>query len=216
MSRLLSGLIVTGWVTLLHAAPFENLGFDEANTNNAALGFGSTGDLLPGWQLFQGTNAVQFVNLNTVEVGGTGFAELFNNDPRFPAEGRYALGLFETQENTMPFTLIQRGDVPQDARLLEFRYFNESFLVTVDGVQLQPVSGGGRTTAPQEEVFDISQFAGKNVELQLTTVTENIANNDEHLIDSIRFVPEPSTWLLSLLGLGCIWCLKGGSSGFSG
>jgi hypothetical protein len=165
-----------------------------------AFGFGSALDLLPGWQLYQGTNLVQFIHFNSIEVGGLGFAELFNNDPRFPVEGRYALALFGTQNNTVPFTLIQRGDVPQDARLLEFRYFDESFNVFVNGEELRPLSGGGRTLSPQDEVFDISQFAGQNVELRLTTITQDLVNNDEHLIDSIRFVPEPSVWLLCLLG----------------
>jgi hypothetical protein len=35
------------------AAPFTNLGFDLADTNNLSGGVGSTSDLLPGWNLFQ-------------------------------------------------------------------------------------------------------------------------------------------------------------------
>ena len=60
------------------AQPFQNLGFEEANTDNLALttspdgpsGSGPISDLLPFWQLFQGRTPVTALNLNVTPVAG--------------------------------------------------------------------------------------------------------------------------------------------------
>ena len=50
------GLLVSNF---MGAAPFRNLGFDEANVDSTVelIGGGPTPDLLPGWQLFKGSAA---------------------------------------------------------------------------------------------------------------------------------------------------------------
>ena len=59
------GLFILSWAALsisATAAPFQNLRFDNANTDNVLYdrgkfsGVGTTTDLLPGWQLYFGRN----------------------------------------------------------------------------------------------------------------------------------------------------------------
>ena len=61
------------------AATFQNLDFDSATTNitlslppDQGVGYGPASDLLPGWQLFQGTDPVSPLvgyNLNPISLG---------------------------------------------------------------------------------------------------------------------------------------------------
>src|SRR5713101_6166548 len=86
------------------SSPFQDLGFDEANTNNLVsfagdpgLGTGTIGDLLPGWQLYLGAGPYAdslWVNLTFVDLG---LASLYNRDNfspfprnRFPVQGLYS------------------------------------------------------------------------------------------------------------------------------
>ena len=51
------------------AAPFINLNFDSANTNNLTQGLGFTSDLLPGWALYVQENPANTIGLNLVSRG---------------------------------------------------------------------------------------------------------------------------------------------------
>src|SRR5262245_41329924 len=95
-------------------APFSNLGFDEAITNNMTIippvyGFGLTSELLPGWQLYAGdtlqTNMLFNPNSEHAQAG------LFNNvaNPNFTVEGLYAMSFVLTPTQRDPFSLVQRG-----------------------------------------------------------------------------------------------------------
>jgi hypothetical protein len=133
---------------LTRAAPFQNLGFDAANTNNLdttgfppglGLGSGTTSDLLPGWQVFSGTDQITqnvWVNLNPI---GLGLRSLYNrsNSPtpgpfpeRYPVQGLYSFGMFPLAaigQPYVPYTLSQVGEVPADAQWLSFRNYSGSF-----------------------------------------------------------------------------------------
>src|SRR6478609_1537519 len=115
-----------------HAAPFENLAFDQANTNRVIpqdgapfRGVGTTEDLLPGWQLSKGAAPQATLGLN-LSLLGPGYATLISADQsdsfQFPVEGKYALYLVGSPGNQDPFSISQRGEVPLDARLLTFHY----------------------------------------------------------------------------------------------
>jgi hypothetical protein len=197
--------------------PFKNLNFEQANTNSLRMDnsigglIGSVADLLPGWQLFQGANLMTNVGYNIpfgppTPIGKAGGAAGIIGPP-FPngptISGDYTLSLFIPAATNIvdPVHLIQRGDIPVDARLLAFTYRNEPITASVNGVDLpRPINSGGPTTV----ILDISRFAGQNVELDFRTSGGVFGSAvGYHDLDDIRFIPdipEPSTW--ALFGLG--------------
>jgi hypothetical protein len=210
--RLLPIILV---VATAKGAPFQNMNFESANTNSLmpfpGFGFdygGPTSDLLPGWQLFLGTQMVTSIgfNLSDDAYGRVG-ATMVSSEPPYwppfgaPIEGKYSVafrvgivgGGFEQ------WSIVQQGDVPPDARFLEFRYGELPFAVSVNGVNLSP------SFFPIIPRVDVSQFAGQTVELRLTTAPGIFGSGGDHILDAITFVvPEPS--VLTLLGVGsCVW-----------
>jgi hypothetical protein len=200
-------------VFLSHAAPFQNLGFDEANTNRVVpqssssfRGIGTTEDLLPGWQLSKGSEPQATLGLN-LDLLGPGYATLISADQSdtydFPVAGKYALYLVGSPGNQEPFSISQRGDIPADARVLTFNYSGYGFLAEVNGQNLRPTYLSGTMQA-----FDISSFQGQTVDLTLTALGPLMpTQSGSSYIDSIAFtVPEPSTVVLLAGGIiGLLW-----------
>ncbi|MBI3416546.1 MAG: PEP-CTERM sorting domain-containing protein [Verrucomicrobia bacterium] len=189
------------------AAPFQNLGFDEANTNSVRFqGRFPTSDLLPGWQLFQGnvlqTNilyngALEFNYATIVDRSGTGiYGTSFTL-------GAYSLVLNDFADHFNLFTLVQRGDVPSDARFLSYTFAGSPFQVTINGQNLLPAVQNGAVN-PIEILIDVSKYAGQNVQLTFSGAAGVFAPNDPaglRWLDNIQFeVPEPGT--VTLFGLG--------------
>jgi len=157
------------------AAPFQNFGFEEAQTNSLThvdpsffsptTAFGSTTDLLPAWQLFQGDEEITMMSFNGSTWFGNTFQSIIDlNNPEGATviEGRYSLLLTEGSgnEGDEPYFLTQRGDIPADADELTFR--------TTPAV---PVAGG---TSPSQ-------------------------------LDAIAFVvPEPATVTLWVVGISAL------------
>jgi hypothetical protein len=191
------------------AATFRNLDFEEAQTNNIHFidqtsGIGSTLDLLPGWQLYGGSTLQTNLYFNGNPIG-SGFASLIDSrrNEQF-VEGSYAMLFAATFGNTAPFSLVQRGDIPADATLLVLRYQEYPFSLTLNGIEI-PAAGSTGTfpsSAPADSSYDVSRFAGQNVELRLTTFAlTGLISYDEHYLDSIRFVPEPPAGALFAVGM---------------
>jgi hypothetical protein len=197
-------------------APFRNLGFDEANTNTTQFftipdsgfpplqGFGPPQDLVPGWQLYDGTNPITSVGYNLVSTNGTRFT-LLSRDVAGYVEGSFALLSYSEHIGILePLSLVQRAEIPADARFLWFTSSGFKYSVELNGIQSLVIRdfSGDRIRS----FVDVSAFAGQNVELRISTL-ESIAR-----IDSLVFViPEASTY--SLFGLGSLvllipWCQR--------
>jgi hypothetical protein len=90
--------------------------------------------------------------------------------------------------------MVQQSDIPQDSSFLSFRSQGDAFRLTINGVEI-PVAWstapGVPTVAPAEWFYDVSSFAGQNVELRFTT--DAFTFNDEYYLDNIQFIPEPAT-----------------------
>src|SRR6266436_6531379 len=165
-------------------APFQDLGFDDANTNNLmttgggpGLGTGTIGDLLPGWQLYLGggpyTDSL-WVNLQGIDFG---LASLYNRNNtgfgtqgHFPVSGIYSFamvpsyGLHGLPGPYTPFMLFQTGDVPASAQTLHFTTYGSPFEVRINDTLLAAsYTQGPPTTNPNtrqsDAVADISSFA---------------------------------------------------------
>jgi hypothetical protein len=202
----------------LTAAPFQNLDFEQANTNHlsvdpgSGLLFGSTADLLPGWELEQtfigqrgfpsSTNMLKTIWFKQapVSLDNAATATLINSSdfaPGIPANsGKYSLLLDVplTGFGKTSFSVIQQGDVPADATTLQ-SYGALDWTgggtpggATMNGIPLGMSPGGG---------WDVSAFDGENVELVLS-----FNDGFVHRIDGLQFIPEPSPRNLWVVGLG--------------
>jgi hypothetical protein len=212
-------------VQAANAASFRNLGFDEAVTNRGTfmlvpdrqflrlVGIGPVEDFMPGWRVFSGAT------FPAAEVGydPSGFpwtpiiwenisrSSLYSSSygPRvnWRVDGAYSFGMSSPVGNK-EFAIEQDGEVPADARLLNYRISNPAdgrFVPSINGQPLTFATGGdGRV------FYDVSPFAGVNVTLRLTldpSVFPPGSGSREAFIDSIEFVvPEPGTWVLLLAG----------------
>jgi MYXO-CTERM domain-containing protein len=199
------------------ADPFRNLGFEEASTNGCELfldfsgtvlilaGRGPAATLLPGWT----TSGVSTVGLNWSPLGGSSLTlwtdTLRGDDPRlgtvsldflFPgAEGHFALAPSGDYARP-PQSIWQRGDIPADARLLNYNCFHRQIDVSING----NLSTGPSNYWGASDMLDISPYAGQNVELKFTTRTGPWDGTTSGL-DDIRFmIPEPAPWLLAAIG----------------
>jgi hypothetical protein len=170
----------------IQAAPFQNLGFDDANTNNASGSGNLTGtpaDLLPGWKIFSGNHPLKNVNVDFVPSGDD-YAILYSTNiylalgfPPPPVDGRFSLTLIPLfdvdQSQSIPYTLEQTGDIPAGASVIHFLGFWSGRLeLTLNGSAIPlvyvPRPSG---VVPEFDVYgDISAFAGQTVDLKFTTM----------------------------------------------
>jgi hypothetical protein len=209
-----------------NSAPFQNLDFDEANTNRFVIGtYGEVSDMLPGWQLSNGIPGLNLVGYNAFAIG-LNYATIY--DTNFPnisdiariVEGKYALGLYpgtDDNGNFAAYHLSQTGDIPTDAKTILFTSFGGPFELRVNGDLLPlvyeyppdyvPSRFGSVIASPA--VGDISAFAGQTVGLEFITLGfRNPFDYNLKGIDSISFspemIPEPSSWALLGLGGSCL------------
>ncbi len=192
------------------AAPFQNLDFEQANTNHlssdASTGvtLGPINELLPGWQVvlsrptgigqFPGyTNSLQFLTFNSEYFDAPNVVLTDRNwsDVGPPRVGIYSLNISPAQATV---TLIQRGDVPLDAE--GFRSFGiaagiPNSFVSMNGVPLQ-FNGAG---------LDVSPYLGQNVELRITYEQGSSFFRTDGF--SFYLVPEPPIWALLMVSACC-------------
>ena len=198
-------------------APFLNLGFDQANTNNifdvSGGGFafyGPAAEMLPGWSLRTPVQEVSLIGYNAV-TAGLDFASLYDQNVTslnpaftFPTDVKYSLGLWPGPDT--PYTLSQLGDIPAGARSIRFMNYGGPLELRANNSVVPLVYVGSAVPGNpfnRINVFgDISQFAGQTVALDFTTIRTSVFING---IDSISFspeaIPEPSTWVLLAVGM---------------
>jgi hypothetical protein len=195
-----------------YSAEFQNLGFDDARTNNLSgtPSRGPAAEMLPAWQLQTPEGPTPTVGYNFFPIG-LNLAILYDasmpQPPQFPIEVKYALGLWP--ESGKPFSLIQSGDVPQDAKTIRFLNFGGQFELRANDILVpliyshSPEYFAGQANQRIDVFGNIASFAGQNVELKFTTIQRTIGpfvNGIDSIVFSPENIPEPGTW--GLLGLG--------------
>ena len=196
----------------IHAAPFRNLDFEEANTNSTREGSGPITDLLPGWQIYEGTNVVGTIGYNYRPLG-IGYGTLIPRDQAtnygpVSLSGNYAIYLLP--KTGASYSLVQRGDIPADARALAFVGFGSILGFGSQGIRLEAsVNGTTLTFLTGFQEWDVSAFAGQTAELKLTLPGELGFFGDTRIaFDSLYFVPEPTSFnLFGLVGLSLVFPL---------
>jgi hypothetical protein len=217
MKRIVLMMALCGQPFCGSSAAFQNLGFDNANTNNVTcfnfpflppICHGPSDELLPGWQLFNGNVEFPFIGFNS-QPSGLGVASIYAFRPNSEIIGLYSLGLFPGNDLMtqlyIPQILVQVGDVPAEAKSIRFFNFGSPFELRVNN-NIVPLSN----TFPPDPSLpganvagDISAYAGMTVELKFITIKIPLQSVNE--IDSIGFstesVPEPGASLLLGAGL---------------
>ena len=227
-------LVAIHSVTNISAPPFHNLDFERATTNNISvedpsrnIATGPISDLLPGWQIEQTLlvtpAAPSFFESRTNQLNALWFRaapELLptvavltdQNDvfPDFPKAGTFSLVLSTLRGHDYEtcLTLIQSGDVPQNATELQIA----GLVGWVGGVTPPQATINGMPLAPSRlgsgwipGAWDVSAFAGQTVEFQFTLTPGFYAR-----IDGLAFIPEPAPrllWACGAVGLliGMVW-----------
>lgn len=208
-------------VSTSHCDPFKNLDFDNPNTSGVRdgwtdpgtgyfihVGSGTTEELLPGWNLKINGEPAARLNINLPTAGRDPAILWHNRAISLPFSFGYSLKLTAYRPSGS-MGISQIGDVPfglnaMVVSLLGFRNLENVSPVTLsmNGEALSLV----REYDTNYFVFDVSKFAGKTVELDVTVhaynrFTPGFSDRDSVYIDSIAFiVPEPSAGLLLFSG----------------
>jgi hypothetical protein len=224
MLRLQSSAPLLGGVALLLgtvSAPgqgtFQNLDFELANVpvvpSNQFGGFVSTGDGMPGWNVFLGTSQQTQVLHNNLSFGSAAVAILGPDFLNYIVEGAYTAALTGGRDPAQPSSpmdasVSQVGVVPSQARSLWLEAGTAgppggNFVVSLAGTQIAmlPLAVG-----PNYTLYggDITAMAGMTAELKITAPANLLPSLNFVTIDSIQFsaqaVPEPSVFGLAALG----------------
>jgi hypothetical protein len=205
MKHLLFLLIVLAPCQLHFGAEFKNLGFDDGDIaaepgipSNVRL----TTKALPGWTVYSDSTpqevlyanesfdpSVEYVTIADYQHS-SGVAE---DSSGF--QGGLTIILQRTKPESLSWRLEQTGTVPPDARFLTYRNWQCEMQVRVDGQVIRPLNPQPSTLAatPTNLVYDISQFAGREIKLELigpTTPSFWPALGCASYIDSIAFLPQ--------------------------
>ena len=195
---------------------FQNLNFENATVvpiPNDPSGHIQFTPAFPGWTGYLGGSGISLVNYNSLNIGSSGIGLL---DPGYPGgsriAGNYTAVLQAGQLGFQPdASMAQRGLIPAGTMSLHFfagEDFRGGVVASIDGQALnlsvlQTFSGYNELGA------DISAFAGQTVELRFTRPA--VVAGANLFLDDISFspnpVPEPSAWVLLVLGSALFWCV---------
>lgn len=192
-------------ITSCFSAEFKNLGFDEVDLNAPGLSGGGRPHgntliewILPHWNVSLGSNTVDTAWLNLDSESGDSI--MVGDWISLPTvQGGFALNL-NVKTNPPMFQLEQTGTIPANAELLSYRCLGHVMQVRIDGQLIPPltypVTSSGRmgvTIEVTNILFDVRQFAGREVKLELVgpilSPTPSIPPSGANvLIDSVTFL----------------------------
>jgi hypothetical protein len=206
--------------TLLGAATgqgFINLDFEQATiAPTPAGGYGGSADpavAFPGWTMgWDGTlhpNVTVYNNLTAGSVAQVLVGPTYPNGISYtPLQGSYsALLQFGPSPTAGTPALIQTGLVPPYASSITFLVSatQNDARVTLNGVNIPLVDiGRGRLAG------DVTAFAGTQAQLMFST-TDYFGSwlYFDDIVFSPSALPEPSVWLLTVLGTACLLLVRG-------
>lgn len=223
-----AGLV--GWLAIsgmTGAAEFQNLGFERAMPEHRLpvneFVYEPIERLLPSWSLVErdltsgGQVAWDLIGLDLATDGGR-FVTLTSRWFWYyqPLEGRFSLGFVPLDLDAtgiqMEYELSQRGDVPADARSLTMLVLGNPVRVFLGDTQLSLIYDfiEYRSNSLSDEKLplyrasaDVTEFAGDEALLRITTRLERDSPFDFSAIDATTFsteaIPDPGSAPLVLL-----------------
>jgi hypothetical protein len=212
-------IFLIGWPSFNgFGAQFTNLDFEAARPGNETPGlFGRTGpvsELLPGWNLYFGSNLVDTVGYNSwVLSGAFPMATIFDSNAFFASafeiEGTFAFRAI-TLRNGPRFILQQTGEIPEWARLMSMKVSRAPVSLRINDVLVPSLEN--LNAADGYASFDISMFSDLEVDLELIAANglETTFGTELAFVDDIVFLvpePPPSSFLMIFLAglLGTKW-----------
>jgi hypothetical protein len=203
ISKLVCRTLVSLVFSTCIGADFVNLNFDCADTTDVPFGqAGPTEKLLPGWSLYEG--AIPSTQIYFGKQVDTDFVSLY-----YQSTG-YALELLRSDNSSPQWTLEQVGTVPLRTKYLIYWLWGSAMGVhvngqTIDPVNRQPLDYAGN---PTNLVYDVSGFAGQEVQLDLvgpiTLASPTTGHGASAKIDSVQFVTSPPTLAISRFGTNIV------------
>ncbi len=192
--------IVILWIVIasVHAlaAPFQNLGFEDAELNSALSstygGFPPIEKLLPGWTLLRSGQPVSRMPL-AITAPPFYVGPLISDDRGWGSayNGRLVLGLTERVDGPPDrYELSQVGEIPTRATEMNYAYDGLPFQVRINGEAL-PEKRRQEVSLPSVTLtlitIDVSRFAGQEVSLSFETIAGPFPEFGAHGIYDITF-----------------------------
>ncbi|MFO1501049.1 MAG: hypothetical protein U1G07_22110 [Verrucomicrobiota bacterium] len=221
MGKLLFVVVLASMGLKPAAAPFQNLGFDAADTNKAFHPGviplqGAIIDFLPGWRITSNSRPVDFLSIDLAPIGFD-LAILYSPEASSqgvgaPVEGRFSLTLVPAFDGnrgeTLPVWLEQNGDVPPGTDAIHFLAYGSGRLELSLNQSVVPLVYVPRLAGERGiyDVYgDVSRFSGQTVDLRLSGLVSS-SSSTQYGLDSISFiVPEPDPLaLLAAAGGGAL------------
>src|ERR1017187_9657695 len=198
---------------------FVNLDFEQAIAPLVPDGGGKVpvARALPGWTGYVGGGPVSVVWYDDRAIDAASisvFDRLAPEQPLRPLEGNYSawlMGSTSLAGQQQAAAIAQIGQIPADAKSIRF-LFSTTYLpeLTFAG-QTIPLVELDANTSYTTVGGDISLFAGDTGELRFPV----LPGHGGGLFDNIQFspvaIPEPTTLVLSLLGVLIVGCRAKGS-----
>jgi hypothetical protein len=169
---------------------------------------------LPGWRygdsFHEDSYSVAF-NLSWFGAsdGGTLYGSGYRAD--VPFFGNLAILGFRSVSGVTFVHIEQKGLIPADAKSMWYDCVNGPWEVTLNGIKLD-LYDPHRVTKPEMEFreigVDVTQWAGKEVELRLTQMPGWWFNAVDNIRFSAEAIPEPKHATLLLMGWVALWVMS--------
>jgi hypothetical protein len=213
--------------TLLHAAAFQNLDFEQATVAAAPSNYTpfdaydpiASGSALPFWTVTEDSTVVNAVWGVPVSLDETSVALISSSNKlsSSPIQGNYSVQLTAFADAPSTYfktaSISQTGDVPAGTKSIQFLVRMSAQggptnpIITMNGVSI-PIVTLSISGSTAQMAADVSAFAGTTATLQFEAAGapgQPFPNEDLFDLDSVNFstepAPEPSMVMLVTVGV---------------
>jgi|GEM_PF-4527567 len=222
MSLVVGQLVLIAMASHVIAGDFVNLDFERGYESQPVIGPLPDGSgsvvrdwWLPGWKwgdsLHDDVYSVPFNwNWPGASDGGTLYGRGYYFG-RVPLSGNLAVLGFRSSFPSRLIHITQSGLIPADAKSMWYDCANGPWEVTINGIKLD-LYDPHRGTKPEMEFrelgVDVSEWAGKEVELRLMQMPGWTFNAVDNIRFSAEAIQEPNQATLLIIGSASLWVIS--------